>query len=190
MSRAPRSRWIGHFRDRLGLCIKTRAQPLIWKWFFFLMQNYSLSQERLRTWSYFEIEGFWNSKVAYFLPQLSAWQIIDLLATDRSRHFAQPRPIIVKYHHTCYQNNITTRPWTQLPLLLCMSSRVLVEDLQGDANDQSYITHISLCRLLVDQHWSTHIHSPWRIDARTMRIFQWKDLRTRGPWNNIHFLEV
>ena len=25
-------------------------------------------------------------------------QIIDLLATDKSRYFAQPRPVIVKYH--------------------------------------------------------------------------------------------
>ena len=31
---------MGHFRVPLGLCIKTRlsAQPLIWKWFFILMQ--------------------------------------------------------------------------------------------------------------------------------------------------------
>ena len=31
---------IGHFRVPPGLCIKTRlsAQPLIWKWFFILMQ--------------------------------------------------------------------------------------------------------------------------------------------------------
>ena len=26
-------------------------------------------------------------------------QIIDLLTTDKSRYFAQPRPIIVNYHH-------------------------------------------------------------------------------------------
>ena len=26
------------------------------------------------------------------------WQIIDLLATDKSQYFAQPRPIIVKYY--------------------------------------------------------------------------------------------
>ena len=29
---------------------------------------------------------------------LRHWQIIDLLATDKSRYFAQPRPIIVYYH--------------------------------------------------------------------------------------------
>ena len=28
---------------------------------------------------------------------LRLWQIIDPLATDKSRYFAQPRPIIVKY---------------------------------------------------------------------------------------------
>ena len=28
---------------------------------------------------------------------LQLWQIIDLLATDKSQYFAQPRPIIVKY---------------------------------------------------------------------------------------------
>ena len=96
-----RSKWTGHFWVSLGLCIKTRAQPLIWKWFFILMQNYSLSQERLCTWPHFESKGFWNSEVAHFLPQPSAWQITDLLATDRSRYFAQLRSIIVKYYHTC-----------------------------------------------------------------------------------------
>ena len=32
---------------------------------------------------------------------LSVWlqQIIDLLTTDKSRYFAQPRPIIVNYYH-------------------------------------------------------------------------------------------
>ena len=29
---------------------------------------------------------------------LRLWQIIDLLATDKSRYFAQPRPIIAKYY--------------------------------------------------------------------------------------------
>ena len=29
-------------------------------------------------------------------------QIIDLLATDKSRYFAQPRPIIVYYHSRCF----------------------------------------------------------------------------------------
>ena len=29
---------IDHFRVPPGLCIKTSAQPLIWKWFFILMQ--------------------------------------------------------------------------------------------------------------------------------------------------------
>ena len=35
----------------------------------------------------------------YYLPQpsASAWQIIDLLATDKSQYFAQPHPIIVNY---------------------------------------------------------------------------------------------
>ena len=39
---------IGHFRVPLVLCIKTRlsAQPLIWKWFFILMQiQHSLSRK-------------------------------------------------------------------------------------------------------------------------------------------------
>ena len=32
-----------------------------------------------------------------YLSKLRLWQIIDLLATDKSRYFAQPRPIIVNY---------------------------------------------------------------------------------------------
>ena len=38
-------------------------------------------------------------------------------------------------------------------------------------------SHITLS-FMVEQHWWTHIHFPWRIDARTKR--QWKDLRTCG----------
>ena len=55
-----------HFRVSPGLCIKTRlsAQPLVWKYFFILMQN-SFPQERLCTWPHFESEGFLNSEVAY-----------------------------------------------------------------------------------------------------------------------------
>ena len=34
----------------------------------------------------------------YYLPKPSALQIIDLLITDKSRYFAQPRSIIVSYH--------------------------------------------------------------------------------------------
>ena len=33
-----RARRIGHFRVPPGLCIKTSAQPLMWKWLFILMQ--------------------------------------------------------------------------------------------------------------------------------------------------------
>ena len=32
-------------------------------------------------------------------------QIIDLLATDKSRYFAQPRPIIVYYYFCCANKN-------------------------------------------------------------------------------------
>ena len=35
-------------------------------------------------------------------------QIIDLLATDKSRYFAQPRPIIVYYLHNLTKNCIFT----------------------------------------------------------------------------------
>ena len=49
-----------------SLCIKTRlsAQPLIWKWFFILMQI-KLIFTRSCTWPHFESEGFWNSEEAY-----------------------------------------------------------------------------------------------------------------------------
>ena len=46
---------------------------------------------------------FWFVSVSQinYLPQPSAfWQIIDLLATDKSQYFAQPCPIIVKYHYS------------------------------------------------------------------------------------------
>ena len=59
--------WIGHFRVPLGLCIKTRwiAQPLIWKWFFILMQiinNYSLKSRRIVSSVFFPIFFFGTRK--------------------------------------------------------------------------------------------------------------------------------
>ena len=47
---------IGHFRVSPGLCIKTRlgAQPLIWKWFFILMQIKLLSTRKVE-----HLTSFW-----------------------------------------------------------------------------------------------------------------------------------
>ena len=39
------------------------------------------------------------SRRSIICPSLRLQQIINLLATDKSRHFAQPRPIIVNYYH-------------------------------------------------------------------------------------------
>ena len=41
-------------------------------------------------------------------------QIIDLLATDKSRYFAQPRPIIVYYYLTSPNTAYVTWEWTRL----------------------------------------------------------------------------
>jgi len=38
-------------------------------------------------------------------------QIIDLLATDKSRYFAQPRPIIV-YYYTVENHNLLGLKWS------------------------------------------------------------------------------
>ena len=48
---------IGHFRVPPGLCIKTRlsAQPLIWKWFFFLMQIKLISTRKVM-----HLASFWK----------------------------------------------------------------------------------------------------------------------------------
>ena len=45
---------------------------------------------------YREVSWFVSVSQINYLPQPSASAIIDLLATDKSRYFAQPRPIIVK----------------------------------------------------------------------------------------------
>ena len=52
----------GHFRVPPCLCIKTRlsAQPLIWKWFFILMQIKLIFTRKV-----VHSEGFRNSGVAY-----------------------------------------------------------------------------------------------------------------------------
>ena len=60
---------IRHFRVRPGLCIKTRlsAQPLIWKWFFILMQIKLISTRKVEHLASFWKWGFWNSEVAYYI---------------------------------------------------------------------------------------------------------------------------
>ena len=58
---------IGHFRVFPGLCIKTRlsAQPLIWKWFFILVQIKLIFTRKVLRLASFWKWGFWNSEVAY-----------------------------------------------------------------------------------------------------------------------------
>ena len=53
------ARVIGHFRVPLGLCIKTMlgAQPLIWKWFFILMQIKLISTRKVEHLSSFWYRG-------------------------------------------------------------------------------------------------------------------------------------
>ena len=46
------------------------------------------------------ISSFVGVSQINYLRQPSASAKIDLLATDKSRSFAQPRPIIVNYHLT------------------------------------------------------------------------------------------
>ena len=51
-----RTSLIGHFRVPPGLCIKTRlgAQPLIWKWYFILMQIKLISTRKVE-----HLTSFW-----------------------------------------------------------------------------------------------------------------------------------
>ena len=58
---------IGLFWVPPGLCFKTRlsAQPLIWKWFFILMQVRLIFTRKVVHLVSFWKWGFWNSEVAY-----------------------------------------------------------------------------------------------------------------------------
>ena len=57
----------GHFRVSPGLCINTRlsAQPLIWKWFFILMQIRLIFTRKVLHLASFWKWGFWKTEVAY-----------------------------------------------------------------------------------------------------------------------------
>ena len=48
--------------------------------------------------SYRKVSWFVSVSQINYLPQLRLLQIIDLLATDKSWYFAQPRPIIANYY--------------------------------------------------------------------------------------------
>ena len=58
---------IGHFRVPPVLCIKTRlsAQPLIWKWFFILMQIKLIFTRKVVHLASFWRWGLWNSEVSH-----------------------------------------------------------------------------------------------------------------------------
>ena len=78
------------------------------------------------------IKQLLNSVIAkYRNLSVSRWsiicrgRIIDLLATDKSRYFAQPRPIIVNYWHTLirYEDWEITCEWESLRVTqICLPS--------------------------------------------------------------------
>ena len=73
---------IGHFRVHPGLCIKTRlsAQPLIWKWFFTLMQIKLIFTRKVEYLASFWKWGFMNSEVAYW-----HWCAVHIYTSQNSR---------------------------------------------------------------------------------------------------------
>ena len=54
------------------------------------------------------------SRKSIIYLNLRLWQKIDLLATDKSRRFSQPRGIVVKYC-TKQDDESTKRPTTRAP---------------------------------------------------------------------------
>ena len=68
------------------------AIALVWKWqIASLPKDIHLKKKQTR-WS----NDNWSRRSIICLS-LRHWQIIDLLATDKSQYFVQPRPIIVNY---------------------------------------------------------------------------------------------
>ena len=70
------------------------------------------------------------SRISVIYLSLRLPQAIDLFATEKSRYFAQPRQIIVKYYfqqtQTCYNNfNIPKPPLPILYLILLVRSPLL-----------------------------------------------------------------
>ena len=85
---------------------------------FIKKQTWWSNDKTITELGYRKISWFASVSHINYLPQPSLRQIIDLLATDKSRYFAQPRSIIV----TCF---FTTAK--------CMSSRTSLEQ-QGQQN--------------------------------------------------------
>ena len=57
---------VDHFWAATSFCftVKLRAKPLIWKWFFILMQMQLIFTTTIFTCPCFESESFWNSEIA------------------------------------------------------------------------------------------------------------------------------
>ena len=65
---------------------------------------------------------------------LRLWQIIDLLATDKSRYFAQPLPIIVKY-------SLTVTPLSEFVSQTCTVIKkiaLFIRTIQPDQSSQCF----------------------------------------------------
>ena len=74
------------------------------------------------------------SRTSIIYLSLWLWQIIDLLATEKSRYFAEPRQLIVKYYfqqtQISYNNfNIPKPPLPILYLILLVRLRQSLERL-------------------------------------------------------------
>ena len=88
----------------------------------FAANNILLMREGNRAFLLLAIALAWKWQIATLLEDIhlknklgdnKLWQIIDLLATDKSRYFAQPRPIIANYlpKPKADANNWSGRQW-------------------------------------------------------------------------------
>ena len=110
---------IGHFRVPPGLCIKTRlsAQPLIWKWFFILMQIKLIFTRKVVHMASFWRWGFWNSEVSHRICSRRIYMKMEFSSQRREMFLFLITNMAAVTSRANQQYGKKSRKWTQTELI-------------------------------------------------------------------------
>ena len=110
---------IGHFRVPPGLCIKTRlsAQPLIWKWFFILMQIKLIFTRKVVHLASFWRWGFWNSEVSHRICSRRIYMKMEFSSQRREMFLFVITNMAAVTSRANQQYGKKSRKWTQTELI-------------------------------------------------------------------------
>ena len=194
---------IGHFRVPPGLCFKTRlsAQPLIWKWFFILMQIKLLSTRKVVhlasfwKWGFLELGSgllYWGIQCNVVTPSCSNKPSSNVLLTERNRRYWSSLVLEMAPLVSC---TAVLHPWfSDLPLKIDYKERLLQGKIEiiwlcininkkiffSVYRRNNYVLH----KIIVQRHfWQKHFFQGLPNQVGKLQKFQGVGGMTSTPWN-------